>query len=114
MRRGTTPTFRITVGQDVSGMSLYLAFKQRGEKVIVKRESEMAVSTEDTIGSDGVTRTVTVLTVALTQADTLKLKAREKCEVQLRAVRDGGSTALASDIGTLSVGRILQDGELHG
>lgn len=107
MRRGTTPTLRVTVDADITEYKLYLALKTRG-KLIVKSD-ELEVSTE--AGDKG---TVTVIICRLTQEDTLAMQAGQKCEVQIRAVDKGGATALASNIDTIPVERILQDGVLDG
>lgn len=107
MRRGTTPTLRVTVDADITEYKLYLALKTRG-KLIVKSD-ELEVSTEE--GDKG---TVTVIICRLTQEDTLAMQAGQKCEVQIRAVDKGGATALASNIDSIPVERILQDGVLDG
>lgn len=109
MRRGTTPTLRVTVDADLTGMSLYLALKAGGRALVVKRNADMDIEV-DGEGDDA----ATVITVKLSQSDTLGMKSGDKCEVQLRAVTDGGETALATNIGSLPVQRILQDGELYG
>lgn len=105
MRRGTTPTLRITVDADLTDMELYLALKTGGKPLVVKRNGDMEVD---------VANGKSVIVVRLTQADTLGMKAGDKCEIQLRAVTDGGDTAIATTIGSVPVQRILQDGELNG
>ena len=101
MRRGTTPTITVTVDGDVTEYTLYLAFKA-GSETRVKTGEDLDVSVVD--GS-------TVITCKLTQADTLAMTAKT-CEVQVRAVKDSGATALATDIGAIPVKRILQQGVL--
>ena len=62
---------------------------------------------------EGDEETVTEITFTLTQKETLKLKPG-KAEVQLRAVMGADpETAIASEIATLEVGKILRDGEIH-
>ena len=105
MRRGTTPTLHVTVDADLTDMELYLALKSGGRPLVVKRNRDMEVSVED--GK-------TSIELRLSQSDTLAMKSGDKCEVQLRAVTDGGDTAIATTIASIPVQRILQDGELDG
>lgn len=105
MRRGTTPTLHVTVDADLTDMEVYLALKTGGRPLVVKRNRDVEMAVED--GK-------TTMDVKLTQSDTLAMKAGDKCEVQLRAVTDGGETAIATTIATIPVQRILQDGELDG
>lgn len=105
MRRGTTPTITATVDADLTGMTLYLAFKQAGTPPIVKTDGDLEVTVED--GQ-------TVIECALTQAETLAMREGVDVKVQLRAVTNSGRTAVASNVGTIPVSAILQDGELDG
>ena len=105
MRRGTTPTITATVDADLTGMALYLAFKQAGSAPLVKTDADLAVTVEDG---------TTVIETSLTQAETLALREGVDVRVQLRAVTNSGQTAVASNIGTIPVAAILQDGELDG
>lgn len=105
MRRGTTPTLHVTVDADLTDMELYLALKTGGRPLVVKRNRDMEIAVED--GK-------TSIELRLSQSDTLAMKAGDKCEVQLRAVTDGGETAIATTIASIPVQRILQDGELDG
>ena len=105
MRRGTTPTITATVDADLTGMALYLAFKQRGCCPIVKSDDDLAVTVED-----GVTTIVTTFT----QQETLSMRADAKLEAQLRAVERNGTVAIATNIGSIDVMRILQEGVLDG
>ena len=100
MRRGTTPTITVTVGADLTGKEIHLAF-QSGE-LVVKSGNDLDVSVEDGI---------TTITTALTQEDTLSFSTAQ-CRVQARAFNSDGSIALATDIGTLDVRDILEDGKL--
>lgn len=108
MRRGTTPTLRVTVDADVTAMHIYLALKC-GRNAIVRENDTLDVALDES-GDEP----KTVITCRLSQSETLSMRAGERCEVQLRAVTDEGATALASNIGSIPVGRILQDGELDG
>ena len=108
MRRGTTPTLRVTVDADVTAMSIYLAMRC-GKHLLVRGDDTLDVSLDES----GETPK-TVIVCRLNQSETLAMRAGEKCEVQIRAVTDGGDTALASTIGSVPVERILQDGVLGG
>ena len=105
MRRGTTPTLRVTVDADITEMDVYLALRA-GRVLIVKETDALDMS----LGEDGKT---TVL-CPLTQADTLKMAAGTNCEVQVRAIEGDGAVAIATTIGSVPVERILQDGVLGG
>ena len=98
MRRGTTPTYTLTVDADLTGWTCYVTLKGTG-KVLNLEGDRLSVE-------GGETSTVVF---SLTQKETLGFKAG-KCEVQVRAIRNG--TAIATDIATLEVGRILRDGEI--
>ena len=108
MRRGTTPTLRITVGADIHSMSIHLALKC-GRKLIEKRNADMEITLDET----GETPK-TVIECPLSQRDTLAMAEGQRCEVQIRAIEDGGAVALATTIASVAVERILQDGELDG
>ena len=109
MRRGTTPTINVTVPSDISLMSIHLAFKV-GRTLIEKKGADLTVTTE----TDAKGNVSTHVSCKLSQADTLSMAAGQNCEVQIRAIDDGGLTALATTIASLPVERILQDGELDG
>lgn len=100
MRRGTTPTITVTADADLSDMNVHLALD--AGTLIVKSGDDLDVEY-----ADG----VTTVTAQLTQADTLAFKTGN-CKVQLRAFNADGSKALATDIGTITVSGILEDGEL--
>ena len=108
MRRGTTPTLHVTVKSDISDWTIYLALKC-GRTLIVKTGDDLTIST-DTQSQ----RTVTVIECVLTQKDTIMMTAGQECEVQVRAVRNEGAEAVASDVVAVPVSRILQDGILNG
>ena len=103
MRRGTTPTITATVDADLTGLELYLAFRQGASRPLVKSGSDLQVDVAD--GK-------TTIEVKLTQEDTLSLSDTSAVDVQLRAVKDGGAIALATTIASIEVDRILQEGVL--
>ena len=107
MRRGTTPTITATVNADLSQMSVHLAFKV-GNSLIVKKGDDISMETE-TVESE----TVTHVSTSLTQEDTLSMRSGKECEVQIRAVQDDGTVALATCIGTIPVKRILEEGVIR-
>lgn len=98
MRRGTTPTLRITCSLPLDECkSVWLTIKQPGVE-ITKKQGDLA-PTEDGFA------------VTLTQAETLRLMDSVLARVQLRALLHSGS-ALASNIAEVPVGAILKDGEI--
>ena len=107
MRRGTTPTFTVDVDDDISRLEIFLTFKA-GRIAFTKTGNDLDVSTTVIDG-----KTHTVIGVALTQLDTLRMHDGDDCEVQLRAC-DGPSTVLATNIGTVPVERILYNRMIGG
>ena len=103
MRRGTTPTITVTVDADLTGMSLYLAFKQPGTPPLVKADTDLDVTVE---GQE------TTISATLTQEETLAMREGVDVKVQLRGVDNSGAVAVASSIGSIPVSAILQDGVL--
>lgn len=99
MRRGTTPAITLTVDMDLTTWTVYVTLKNAKNTL--------------TLGNDALTMeyadSKTTIAFALTQAQTLAFSVGT-CEVQVRAIHDG--TAIATDIQTLDVGRILKDGEI--
>ncbi len=97
MIRGTTPIVKCTLPFDVSILSYaYFTMAQNGRNIINKK-----------INCDGLEGTE--IKIHLSQEETLKLKQNAQAEIQIRGVtRDG--EAIASDIVTTFVGRILKDG----
>lgn len=104
MRRGTTPTITATVDADLTGLDLYLAFRQAMAQPIVKTGDALEVEIAD--GQ-------TTITTTLTQAETLAMSDAYPVEVQVRAIGDGGDVALATTIASVEVDRILQEGVLN-
>lgn len=111
MRRGTTPTVEITVANedgtpcDLTGQELHVTFRSAGppgsRACITKRESELSAV------FDG---TATVLSITLTQAETLSFATGAKVRVQVR--NKDGLVAQASDIAELTAEEILLEGEI--
>lgn len=97
MRRGTTPAIVLTVDMDITSYTVYVTLKNRSNELTLTNDS--VVMEYD----DG----KTTLTFALTQEQTLKF-GTGTCEVQVRAIHDG--TAIATDIKTMDVNRILKEG----
>lgn len=97
MIRGTTPTITITAAglSEISIDRAYLTIKQKSN-VIEKELEDMAIDGD-------------VLTVTLSQEETLSFTAESTAELQLRVLSRGG-TAYASQIISTPVGRILKDG----
>ena len=106
MRRGTTPTFAVTIDADLSDLICYLTFKNNSA-MLTKSGDELQKSV-DTSGETP----ITTLTVVLTQEDTLRFTSGKPCEVQVRAVDSSGYPALATTIGKMDVDRILLGGVL--
>ena len=97
MIRGTTPTLEFTIPFDTELLAeAYITLAQNKTVVIDKKLSECQCSEN-------------VITVKLTQEETLKLQCNCLTEIQIR-VRTKDGNALASDIETISPDRILKDG----
>lgn len=108
MRRGTTPTVKLTVTNsdgtpcDLTGHELYITFKEMGAThEITKRETDEGVD----VAVDGKS---TVISVFLTQAETLTFTAGKKVRVQLRCKALG--IAQATTIEQFDAEEILHDG----
>ena len=96
MIRGTTPINHFNVDLDLTEADvIYITYKQNGKVAFEKEKSDIAVTAER-------------LSVKLSQADTLKLDARE-VEIQIRARFPDGN-AVASNIIKTTASRILKDG----
>lgn len=97
MRRGTTPTFQITVTglSDMEIDVLWLTLKQ-GTTEITKEKDDIKIQGD-------------VISAALTQEETLEFKAGAKVGIQLRALSTN-NTAYASNIVYADVEKILKDG----
>ena len=99
MRRGTTPTITCSIkGADLTGSKVYATIKQ----------GEVEIDIEDpTIES---TETGCTVTIHLTQAQTLTLRSG-RANIQLRWI-DANNTALATTVASLTVHKILKEGEI--
>lgn len=97
MIRGTTPTLEFTLPFDTDILAeAWVTMAQNNEVVLDKQLSECQCEGN-------------VLTVRLTQEETIALKCNCLVEIQIRVrTKEGG--ALASDIITESPDRILKDG----
>lgn len=97
MRRGTTPTFQITVTglNDIEIDVLWLTLKQ-GTTEITKEKGDVEIQGD-------------VISTALTQEETLMFKEGSKVSIQLRALSTN-NTAYASNIVYTDVEKILKDG----
>lgn len=111
MRRGTTPTLTLTVSNedgsacDLTDSDIYVTLHLSGddpENDLTKRETDMTVETVED---------ATVLSMPLTQAETLAWPEGGTLEVQMRC-KDGNGYAQATNITDISVERILKDGEI--
>lgn len=97
MIRGTTPLFEFTLPFDTSMLAeAWVTLSQLGQEKVTKTLAECTTAGE-------------VLSVRLTQEETLKFDASIETEIQLR-VRTAMGEALASDIIKISTGRILKGG----
>ena len=101
MRRGTTPTITVKVNSDLSDLNVNLALD--AGTLIVKTGDDLSVEVEDG---------VTTVSTTLTQEDTLSMTSGKDCQVQIRAYKSDGSTAMATTIGVIPVERILEEGVL--
>lgn len=101
MRRGTTATniFKLPFHMELSDISaVYVTYSQDSKVVVEKALDDISISTDDNI----------MLTVSLTQEDTLKFSS-EKVKIQIRLKTIAG-TAMASNIITTYVDEILKEG----
>ena len=99
MIRGTTPILEFTLPFDCSLLTeIYITFAQYGTTVLEKSMADCTCSG-------------TLITLSLSQEDTLKMKQDRMAiaEVQLR-VRTKDGSALASNIMQIRVDRILKEG----
>ena len=100
MYRGTTPTLEFTLPFAVSELSeAWITIGQFGKSVIKRTLNEC------TVGDDKII-------VKLTQDETLKLRVDDDTEIQIRALKPSGE-ALASEIITVDVKRILEEGVIE-
>lgn len=102
IRRGTTPTVKVTVGMDLTGYACYLSVGADKFDKVTLDNSQMQMSVDE--GS-------TVLDFTFTQKQTLSLT-KGQSRMQLRLVK--GDVALASEMTEINVTEIIKDGELCG
>ena len=97
MVRGTTPALQFEFPFELTNVAeLWVTLKQDNNIVLDKTLTDCAL--------DG-----SILTLRLTQQDTLKLNAFLPVAIQVR-IRTNDGNAVASNIITTSVGQILKDG----
>lgn len=99
MRRGSTPINVFFLDLDLSGATVYISYEQ-GKRVLVEKTNE-----DMTFSTDG---DKFVITVTLTQEETLRFKSGEIL-IQCRYVTPTGE-ADASNIIRADIERILKDG----
>lgn len=113
MYRGTTPTITITCDVDASEfIVLWVTFQAARRVNIHTAPQEIEITKQ--LGDEGVEVDGQVITINLTQADTLLLGSLapdndQVVEVQVRGKTEDGR-AFASNIMKASVSRILKDG----
>lgn len=96
MRRGTTPTFEVDCDVDLTGYTIFLTLEQGTNEITLTPDCEAT--------QDGCK-----LFVTLTQEQTLSFRGDMKASMQIRAVDQSG-LAIASNIMTVDIGRILLEG----
>ena len=99
LQRGTTPVHSFTLPDDLKGVelaALYITYAQSGTVRLEKTMDEVTVDSG-------------VITVQLTQEDTLLFRAKATVRIQIR-LRTAAGDALASDVIEVPVGAILKDG----
>lgn len=112
MYRGTTPTITINCDIDVSEfVAMWVTFRTQQ---LATYAPPKQVEVTKHLGGEGVDATGKVVTVSLTQADTLLLGSLspdedQQVEVQIRGRTEDGR-AFASNIMTAPLSRILKDG----
>lgn len=99
MIRGTTPTLRFTLPFNTSELTdVWITFAQNHKTIIEK-------TLDDCRCEDN------VITLILSQKDTLILDDSYRVQIQIRA-KTNGDNAIASVIFSETVKRILKDGEI--
>lgn len=97
MVRGTTPTLSFELPFEASeATALYITISQRYENIQIEKALEDC-------SIDG-----TIVTVTLTQEETLRLIADKPVLIQVRVVKD--NVAMASDLIKTTVADVLKDG----
>lgn len=98
MRRGTNPLLTFELPEPITISALFITFQQNGCTVLEKGLTDISYDKE-----------TGVISLPLTQADTLLFNAAEPLWVQLR-LRDNLDNAIASDPIRVDVGAIFKDG----
>ena len=99
MVRGTTPTHTFLTDVDLTDAeALYVTYKQNGRILVEKALEDVSIS-ED------------MVTVRLTQAETLRFSPIGRVRMQIRA-RFADGTAIACSVIEADVNEILKDGEI--
>jgi hypothetical protein len=98
MRKGTTPTILLTLDVDTTTLRTIWVTMRQGT-IELDRTGDAVTRLSDNA----------TLSVTLTQEETLAFTSGGSVEVQLRALTADG-TAVASDIATIPVDRILMGG----
>lgn len=97
MRRGTTPSIRLTTDADLGDCKVSVAIKN-GRTLIVKTGDELEIETAEDSSS---------VTFTLTQEETLQLDPVAPARMQIRFKR--GESACATEIKQVKVRDILQE-----
>ena len=103
MIRGTTPELKFGVPFDpTTCKQIWITFSQNNREIF-------------TIYKEDCTLTSTEIMVTLSQRQTLSLSSAYQVQIQVRATFPGTpqDSALASDIITTSVGKLLRDGVIE-
>lgn len=98
MRRGTNPLLTFELPEPITLSALFITFQQREHTVLEKSLADVSYDKE-----------TGVISLPLTQADTLLFSTTEPLWVQLR-LRDNLDNAIASDPIRVDVGAIFKDG----
>lgn len=98
MRRGTNPVLTFELPEAITIAALYITFQQNSKTVLEKELSNVSYDAERG-----------VITLPLTQEDTLAFTANTETSVQIR-LRDNLGNAVASDPIRVMVGDIFKDG----
>lgn len=101
MYRGTTATntFTLPFYMEIADLSaVYVSYSQNGKVVVEKALNDLSISTKENL----------IITVSLTQEDTLKFS-EGKVKIQIRLKTTTGA-AMASDVITTYANEILKDG----
>ena len=102
MTRGTTPDNIFSSATDIHDATvIWITYTQQGRVAFEKTKDDIDFDTGD--------QGEHLMTVTLTQEDTLKLDDRHDVEIQIRAKFADG-TAIASKVIKAPVGKVLKEG----